>query len=136
MVVGISVGSVTDEIGESGFVHISYSTISDHFKLDGWGTKCPQYMNDLCQGYLLHSLEYLAFSEHRDAKSVLEKPPPSQLVRDINNREVPPPRGTMISPNITSIGNHFVSNTGRAVFALPKETLQESVAELKDTKLG
>ncbi|CAM0555331.1 hypothetical protein EHLJMEHL_04920 [Vreelandella titanicae] len=136
MGVGVTVGSVTDEIGASSFVHAFFSTISAHCEPDGWGTKYPHLMNEFYQGHLVHSRADSALSELRNARLLLKEISPSEVVWDIENREAQPPWGVNISPDITNLGNYFVSSTGRDVFGLLEEALQASIAEQRDVKLG
>ncbi|MCD1630579.1 MULTISPECIES: immunity 70 family protein [Marinobacter] len=136
MAVGITVGSITAEIGAGSFVHSFFSTVTIHCEPHGWGSRYPHLMNELYQGYLPHSHAAAALEELRDAKAVLDRIPPSDVVWDIENRDAQPPWGTSISPDITSLGNYFVSSTGRDLFALLEEVLQLSVDKQKDAKLG
>lgn len=126
MAVGISVGSITDELGASSFVHSFFSTISVHCEPNGWGSRFPRLMKDLYQGRLAYAYAEQALEELRQAKSALEILPPSAVVWDIENRSAKAPWGDNISPNITSLGNYFVSSTGRDVFGIFEEALQAS----------
>ncbi|MEP1539944.1 MAG: immunity 70 family protein [Marinobacter sp.] len=136
MAVGVTVGSITGEIGAGSFVHSFFSTVSVHCETNGWGSRYPRLMNELYQGHLPSSHAIAAIEELRDAKSVLDKIPPSEVVWDAENRDAQPPWGTNISSDITSLGNYFVSSTGRDVFALLEEVLQVSADRQEDVSLG
>ena len=60
MAVGVTVGSITDELGAASFVHAFFSTISAHCEPDGWGTSFPHLLNALYQGRLAHQNAPLA----------------------------------------------------------------------------
>lgn len=136
MAVGITVGSITDEIGAPSFVHAFFSTISAHCEPSGWGSRFPYLMNELYQGRLPHSHAKAALAELIQAKSQLEKLSPSQVVWDIENRKAQPPWGSNIAATITNLGNYFVSSTGRDLFALLEEALGAAAEEQRDAVLG
>lgn len=136
MTVGITVGSITDEIGASSFVHAFFSTISAHCEPEGWGSKFPCLMLQLYQGKLPYEKAPEALRELSVAKSLLERLPPSAVVWDIEDKKAQPPWGSSIAPTITNLGNYFVSSTGRDVFALVEEALNASVDEKSDATLG
>lgn len=136
MAVGITVGSITDEIGAPSFVHAFFSTVSAHCEPSGWGSRFPHLMNELYQGRLPHSHAKAALAELIQAKSQLEKLLPSQVVWDIENRNAQPPWGTNIAATITNLGNYFVSSTGRDLFALLEEALGAAAEEQRDAVLG
>ncbi|MDQ0572319.1 hypothetical protein QFZ42_004153 [Variovorax paradoxus] len=126
MAIGVTVGSVTDELGAPSFVHSFFSTISAHCEPTGWGRRFPHLMNELYQGRLPHGNALLALAELRQAKATLSKLPPASVVWDIENRQSNPPWGDNIAPQITSLGNYFLSSTGRDVFQILEEALAAS----------
>jgi len=65
-----------------------------------------------------------------------EKLPPSKVVWDIEDLKAQPPWGDNIASEITSLGNYFVSSTGRDVFALLEEALDASAQEKSDATIG
>ena len=136
MGVGITVGSITDEIGAPSFFHAFCSTISVHCEPNGWGTRFPHLMNELYQGRLSARNASAALAELREAKSILAKLPPSSIVWDIENRSAQPPWGRNIAPEITDLANYFVSSTGRDLFHLLEEALSASAKESKDAVIG
>jgi hypothetical protein len=136
MAVGITVGSITDEIGTSSFLHAFFSTISAYCEPNGWGTRFPHLMGELYQGHLAHQHALSALNELAQAKAALAKLPPSKVVWDIEDRKAQPPWGNNISPEITSLGNYFVSSTGRDLFALLEEALDASAQENSDATIG
>ncbi|PAU51781.1 immunity 70 family protein [Pseudomonas indica] len=136
MSVGITVGSITDEIGAPSFVHAFFSTISAHCEPNGWGTAFPNLMKELYQGRLSFMHAKAALAELEQAKLLLKDLPPSQVVWDIEDRKAQPPWGNNIAGTITNLSNYFVSSTGRDVFALLEEALRASVDEERDATLG
>jgi 2,3-bisphosphoglycerate-dependent phosphoglycerate mutase len=136
MSVGITVGSITDEIGAPSFVHAFFSTISAHCEPLGWGSRYPYLMHHLYQGCLSAPNAMAAIDELHDAKGQLLKLPPTAVVWDIEDRSAQPPWGRNIAPSITSLGNYFVSSTGRDLFELLEEALAASSAENKDAVIG
>jgi len=80
-------------------------------------------MNELHGGRLPAAHVRGALAELREAKATLAKLPPSSVVWDIENRAARPPWGDRIAPEITNLGNYFVSSTGRDLFELLEEAL-------------
>ena len=136
MAIGITVGSITDEIGAPSFFHAFFSTISVHCEPKGWGSRFPHLMKDLYQGRLSAQSVPAALGELRAAKERLSKLPPSAVVWDIENRASMPPWGDKIAPDITDLGNYFVSSTGRDLFALLEEALSAAGDENTDAVIG
>ncbi|PHN61013.1 hypothetical protein AO268_09170 [Pseudomonas sp. ICMP 8385] len=135
MTVGVTVGSITEELGAPSFVHSFFSTISAHCEPTGWGRSLPHLMNELYQGRLAHVSALFALTELRMAKATLSNLPPSSVVWDIENRLAKPPWGDNIAPHITNLGNYFVSSTGRDVFHILEEVLATSIEERRDVLL-
>ena len=136
MAVGVTVGSITDELGAPSFVHSFFSTISAHCEPAGWGRRFPHLMNELYQGRLPHASALLALAELQQAKTTLSNLPPRSVVWDIENRQSRPPWGDNIASHITSLGNYFVSSSGRDVFDLLGEALAASAEKQQDVVLG
>ncbi len=136
MGVGITVGSITDEIGAPSFVHAFFSTVSAHCEPKGWGSRFPHLMNELYQGRLPAKSAASALKELAEAKECLKKKAPSEIVWDIENPKAQPPWGTNIAASITDLGNYFVSSTGRDLFGLLEEALQAATDEGQDAVLG
>jgi hypothetical protein len=57
------------------------------------------------------------------------------VVWDIENHQSKPPWGDNIASHITSLGNYFVSSTGRDVFHVLEEALTASAEEQHDAIL-
>ncbi len=126
MGVGIRVGNIVAEIGAASFMHSFFSTISVHCEPKGWGTRFPALMNELYQGRLPADRAAVALSELSDAKAILDKLSPKAVVWDIENRSAKPPWGTNIAPTITSLGNYFITSTGRDLFSVLEEALADA----------
>lgn len=135
MAVGITVGSITDEIGAPSFVHAFFSTISAHCEPKGWGSRFPNLMKKLYQGRLSYKQAASALEELKEVKAHLSTLSPSKVVWDIKDTQAQPPWGTNIAATITNLGNYFVSSTGRDVFDLLQEALEAAIEEEKDAVL-
>jgi hypothetical protein len=135
MAVAVTVGSISDELGAPSFVHSFFSTVSAHCEPEGWGTRFPHLMKELYQGRVAHRDALLALGELRQAKATLSSLPPSSVVWEIEDRQSKPPWGDNIAPAITSLGNYFVSSTGRDVFGILEEALAASAEEQHDAIL-
>jgi 2,3-bisphosphoglycerate-dependent phosphoglycerate mutase len=133
--VGIQVGSIIDEIGTPSFFHAFFSTVSVHCEPNGWASRFPCLMGKLYNGELLPAESAIALLELHEAHVVLSKVPPASVVWDIEDRAAQPPWGSNISSDITSLGNYFVSSTGRNLFDLLTEALIASVEEGRDAKI-
>ena len=131
MAVGITVGSITDEIGTPDFLHAFFSTISAHCDEGGWGSRFP-HLFSLYRGRLQASDAAEALRELREAHSQLLRLPPDRVVWDIENPRARPPWGANIAAEITSLGNYFVSSTGRDLFALLEEAFAECSEKGRD----
>ena len=131
MAVVVKVGSVSDEIGAPSFLHCFFSTISAHCDGGRWGSRFPSLFQ-LYEGRLPAKQAAAAFTELREAKLLLSKLPPSAVVWDIESPSAQPPWGTNISADITSLGNYFVSSTGRDLFSLLEDALKAAEEEGKD----
>lgn len=57
------------------------------------------------------------------------------MVWDLDNKALAPPWGTNISSDITSMGNYFISNTGRDLFDLLLEALNEAARKNMDVSI-
>ena len=134
MTVSIKVGSIVDEIGASSFLHSFFSTISAHADGGRWGSRFPQLFL-LYEGRVPAHEAECALSELREAKVILSTLSPSAAVWDIENRSAEPPWGTTISSDITSLGNYFVSSTGRDLFALLEEALERAEQHGQDASI-
>jgi hypothetical protein len=92
-------------------------------------------MLKLYQGKLPAENENAALDELRVAKAALSKLPPSAVVWDIEDKSTQPPWVSEISPTISSLGNYFVSSTGRDLFELLEEALSAAAKGGKDATI-
>jgi len=134
MAVGIKVGSIVDEIGAPSFLHSFFSTISAHTDDGRWGSRFPTLFR-LYEGRVPTHEAAGALAELREAKEILSRLSPAAVVWEIENRSAEPPWGTDISPDITSLGNYFVSSAGRDLFALLEEALEAAEQEGQDATI-
>jgi hypothetical protein len=123
MAVGFKVGSIVDEVGTHDFLHAFFSTISYHLEPHGWGSRFPELMNELYQGKLEASKAAKVLADVATIKNELTRLPPDKIVWDIDNSNARPPWGNNISSSITSLGNYFVTSTGRDIFEVLVECL-------------
>lgn len=125
MTVGIQLGSVSDEIGASDFFHSFFSTISGNLEANGWGSRFPLLVQKLYSGELQQADSTAALAELEQIKKEFVRLAPSRVIWDIENREKTPPWGAKISAEITDLSNYFVTSTGRDLFDVLKEALEE-----------
>lgn len=130
MAVGIKVGSITDEIGTSDFLHAFFSTVSHNLE-EEWGSRFPAILNYLYQGELEAGLAEKAVVELRQIKDELGRLEPSKVVWSIEDLSKQPPWGANISSEITSLANYFVTSTGRDLISTLIEVLDEAAAHGK-----
>ena len=130
MAVGIKVGSITDEIGTSDFLHAFFSTVSYNLE-QGWGSRFPALLNHLYQGSLEAELAPAAIQELKLIKEELAAFAPGKVVWDVEDLSKQPPWGANISPEITSLANYFVTSTGRDLISIFIEALDEAAMHKK-----
>lgn len=129
MTVGFKLGSITDEVGTSQFMHAFFSTISGNLESDGWGTRFPVLLNKLYQGELQRVDANAALAELAVIEAELKRLPPSKVIWDIDDDKKTPPWGDSISSDITDLANYFVTSTGRDLLQVTKEIVHELSAE-------
>jgi len=127
MSIGVKVDGIIDEIGAPSFFHCFFSNVSHHLEPAGWGTKYPALLNEFYQGKLSPERVQAALDEIVDVRTELSKIPPGKVIWDIEDLSLKPPWGDDISPDITDLGNYFVTSTGRDLFDLLEEAFQEAV---------
>jgi len=125
MTVGFKLGSITDEVGTSQFLHAFFSTISGNLEPNGWGTRFPVLLNKLYQGELEQTDAAVALAELDRIEMELRKLPPSKVIWDIENLQLAPPWGSDISSDTTSLASYFVTSTGRDLISVLREILEE-----------
>jgi 2,3-bisphosphoglycerate-dependent phosphoglycerate mutase len=101
MAVAIEVENIATELGTQEFVHCFFSTLSYQLENGEWGSKFPALMTELYQGSLKAAHARAALSELRNAKNMLSKFPPSDVVWDIEDISISPPWGDNIAPRLT-----------------------------------
>jgi len=125
MAVGFKLGSITDEVGSSQFLHAFFSTISGNLEPNGWGSRFPVLMNKLYQGELQQVDAAAALAELTAVEAELAKLSPSKVIWDIENESLTPPWGRDISEDITNLAHYFVTSTGRDLLQITKEIIHE-----------
>lgn len=126
MSVGFQVGNILEEVGAADFLHAFFSTISYHLEPGGWGTRYPVLMNGLYrQGSLDAYQSVRALQEVREIRDLLRSYRPEQVIWDIEDLTAKPPWGDDISSEITSLADYFVASSGRDLFDVLIECLEE-----------
>ncbi len=132
MTVGFKVGSIIDEVGAQDFLHAFFSTISYHLEPQGWGSRFPEFMNQLYQGSLESKLANKVLTDLVTIQHELKDRRPDQVVWDIEDLSVQPPWGSKISTHIKDLSNYFVTSTGRDLFEVIIECLEAAHRERCD----
>jgi Immunity protein 70 len=127
MTVGIRVGSIVSEIGAPGFLNAFFSTTAGLLESGQPGTRFPVVSHDLYAGCVDAGKVGQAIAELRVIHDELSKFPPDAIIWDIEDRSAMPPWGSAISAEITSMGDYFVSSTGRDFFELLMEIFQHAL---------
>lgn len=124
MSVGVRVGSIISEIGASSFFNSFFSTVKGLLEPKGIGTRFPVISREFYEGCIPASRVDAAITELNTIRVELAQFPPSSVIWDIDDRTKEPPWGNNISPDITSMGNYFVTSTGRDLLNLLSETFE------------
>ena len=130
MHVGVRVGSIIDEVGTPAFFNAAFSTVLVLLEGGQPGKRFPVFSRQLYAGQvptaqaaaLLRELHTIALE-------------PTQLVWDADDRSLTPPWGKQIAEHITSLGNYFVTSTGRELWALLIEAAEAAHAEQRDMRV-
>lgn len=125
MAVGIKLGNITDEIGDSDFLHAFFSTISGNLEPNGWGTIFPKIMKNLYAGEIEQSDAEFALLELNEINEKLSNLSLKKLIWDIENPQKVPPWGDDIADTITNLSNYFVTSTGRNLIEVLREVFEE-----------
>jgi hypothetical protein len=134
--VGIRVGSRVWTVGTGDFLHAFFSTVSYRLEPAGWGSRFPALLNELYQGELPAGRAEEARRELDAVQLELEKHPPGDVVWDVEDLSRRPPWGDDISPDITDLGNYFVTQDGRDLFEVLREALAEAARTDASVTLG
>jgi 2,3-bisphosphoglycerate-dependent phosphoglycerate mutase len=123
MAVGIKVGAGVDLLGDGAFVTAFFSTVAGNLEADGWATRFPTVMGPLYDGALAAELVPLARAELAEIRAQLSRLPVERIIWDLGDPSARPPWGDEIAPDITDLGNYFVTMDGNDVFAVLDEAL-------------
>ncbi|MBD3921020.1 immunity 70 family protein [Paenibacillus sp. PR3] len=116
MTVGLKAHYFWFPIGTGDFLHSFFSTISYNLEPNGWGTKYPVLLKSLYHEQLDKAQIPALQEELNNARELLMDIPPNKVIWDIEDLSKRPPWGDDISPEITSLGNYFVSSDSKQVF--------------------
>lgn len=135
MSVGVRVGSIVDEVGASSFFNAFFATIWGVLEPNGPGTKYPVISIEFYEGRVRADRVKRALEELKQIRRELENFPPSAVIWDYDDRTKLPPWGKNISSDITSMGNYFVSSTGRDLFDLLIEAFEDALKNKTDVTI-
>lgn len=130
--VGLKVGSIVDEIGTQDFLHAFFSSISYYLEPDGWGTRFSELMNDFYQGKLNFADSIKVLKDIKIIREELRKYDPDKIIWDIEDNSKSPPWGNNISKDIKDLSNYFVTSTGKDLFEVIIECLNDSIDNHRD----
>jgi 2,3-bisphosphoglycerate-dependent phosphoglycerate mutase len=116
--VALKVRSSVWLVGTGDFLHAFFSTLSARLETRGWGSRFPVLLKELYYGELAGAHAAAALEELARAREELRRLPPSDVVWDVEDRSKAPPWGDDISPEITDLGNYFVTEDGVDLFAV------------------
>ena len=127
MTIGMKLGSITDEVGSFSFLHAFFSTVSGNLEPEGWGSRFPMLLQRLYAGKLEAIDAAEARAELRNIAKGLSELGPDKVIWNLDDRTLQPPWGNVISPEITSLANYFVTSTGRDLVQIMEEIFDEQV---------
>ena len=127
MSVGVKVGSIVGEVGASSFLNGFFSTIAGLLEGGHPGSRFPIISVDFYGGHVEADKVERAIEELRTIRTELTGYPSSAVIWDLEDRSKVPPWGDAISPTIQSMGDYFVSSTGRDLFELLFEAFSHAL---------
>jgi hypothetical protein len=110
-------------VGTGDFLHAFFSTVSARLETQGWGSRFPVLLKELYSGELAGEHAPAALAELERLREELRRLPPSDVVWDVEDRSKRPPWGDDISPDITDLGNYFVTEDGRDLIDVAAEAI-------------
>lgn len=123
MAVELRTGSVVWPVGSSEFLHAFFSTIAARLEPDAWGSRFPAVMTTLYGGEIGGEDATRALAELDQIREELRAFAPSEVVWDYEDRAKRPPWGDEIAPDITDLGNYFVTADGKDLFDVLAEAV-------------
>ena len=135
MHVGVRVGSIIDEVGTPAFFNAAFSTVSVLLEDGQPGKRFPVFSRQLYAGQVPTAQAAALLRELHTIALELQQFSPAQLVWDAEDRSLTPPWGDRIAEHITSLGNYFVTSTGRELWALLIEAAEAAQAEQRDMRV-
>ena len=127
MSIALHVGPKSYEIGTAEFFASFFSTVFTRLEAGSWAAQYPVVMKALYAGAVPASQCAQAITELRAIRAAFNSLPPSALVWDHARPESKPPWGNNVGPHITSLGNYFVTSSGRELFAVFEEAFQQAL---------
>jgi 2,3-bisphosphoglycerate-dependent phosphoglycerate mutase len=134
--VELCAGSVLWEVGSADFLHAFFSTVAARLEPAGWGSRFPATMRTLYAGRVAGEEAARAVAELDQIREELRAFPPADVVWSYEDRSQRPPWGDDIAPEITSLGDYFVTSDGRDLFAVLGEALAHSARSGDELTIG
>lgn len=135
MAVGLQTGPIFFRIGDAGFLHCFFSTITYNLENSQWGSKFPYLMNDLYHKGLSAENIDKAKMEIETIQMVFKTFPPDKVVWDIDDLSQRPPWDGNIAARITDLSNYFFTSDGKDIFEVFKKALNTAKEINKDIKI-
>jgi 2,3-bisphosphoglycerate-dependent phosphoglycerate mutase len=126
MSIGIGVGDEYYPVGSPSFFKSFFSTIFERLETNHWGSRFPIVMRKLYAGRVEPQEANAAILELQQIQADLTKFSPNEVVWDFEDRNARPPWGSRISPNITSLGNYYVTSDGKDLFEVLRTAFTRS----------
>ena len=121
--------TIISEIGAPSFFNAFFSTVNGLLENGVAGSCFPVSSNELYEGHVDARTMGAAIAELQVIQKELMAYPPIAIIWDSDDRSKAPPWGHAISSTITSMGNYFVSSTGRDLFGLLIETFRHALKQ-------
>ena len=126
------VGRERFELGEPAFLKAFFSTVFVKLEGEDWGWRFPVLMRDFYSGRLSREKATAAADELAALREGLKAFKPEELVWDFEDRTRRPPWGDDISPQITSLGNYFVTSDGKDLLDVLQQAFTTAARKQQD----
>ncbi|OZM73257.1 hypothetical protein CFN78_10355 [Amycolatopsis antarctica] len=136
MTVGLHAHDESAELGSASFVHAFFSTAAVRLEYSRWGSRFPAVMDSLYQGTLPADQVAQARRELRVVRAELGDFEPRHVVWDIEDRTAKPPWGDEVSPDVTSLGDYFITSDGEDLFEVMDDLLAHAEEHGTDVRIA
>lgn len=107
--------------------HAFFSSITFHCETLGWGARYP-FLKRLFRGKLAADEILSAIEELQDAKKILSKIKPEEIIWDISNTQKKPDSNEGGNYQAAHLAEFFVTEEGEDLFELLEVTLENALA--------